>query len=65
MLAQLHFDSVHVLAFAGTLIVLYLAYFVIQYTRNELRIRSLGVRAPVLAKNPLTGESIPPDVYLL
>ncbi|KAK6859542.1 Cytochrome P450 52A13 [Apiospora arundinis] len=55
MLTQLHFDSVHVLAVTGTLTVLYLAYFLIQCTRNELRIRGLGVRAPVLAKNPLTG----------
>ncbi|KAK8008281.1 hypothetical protein PG991_010832 [Apiospora marii] len=55
MLAQLPFDSFHVLVFVGILTVPYLGLFLIQYTRYELRIRSLGVRAPVLAQNPLTG----------
>ncbi|KAK8071787.1 hypothetical protein PG996_005135 [Apiospora saccharicola] len=55
MLSQLPFDSAHVLVLVGISTVLYLALFLIQYTRYELRIRSLGVRAPVLAQNPLTG----------
>ncbi|KAK8122978.1 cytochrome P450 [Apiospora sp. TS-2023a] len=55
MLSQLPFDSAHVLVLVGVFTVLYLALFLIQYTRYELRIRSLGVRAPVLAQNPLTG----------
>ncbi|KAK8061957.1 cytochrome P450 [Apiospora phragmitis] len=57
MFAQLHFDSAHVLVLIAIATVLYLGLFIIQYTRYELRIRRLGVRAPVLAQNPWTGES--------
>ncbi|KAK8043510.1 cytochrome P450 52A1 [Apiospora rasikravindrae] len=55
MLGQVQLDSVHVLGFVGVFTILYLFYFIIQTTRNELRIRSKGVRAPVLAQNPWTG----------
>ncbi|KAK7962776.1 cytochrome P450 [Apiospora aurea] len=55
MLGQIQFDSVHLISLGGICAILYLFYFIIQTTRHELRIRRLGVRAPVLAQNPCTG----------
>lgn len=55
MLTQLSFT--HIVAIGALSLVGVLAYYVVQRTRHELRIRKIGgVRAPSLATNPLTGK---------
>ncbi|KAI2637248.1 cytochrome P450 monooxygenase CYP539B5 [Hypomontagnella submonticulosa] len=56
MLTQLSFT--HIVAIGALSLVGVLAYYVVQRTRHELRIRKIGgVRAPSLATNPLTATS--------
>lgn len=54
MLAQLSFA--HLAVACALSLACAFAYYVVQWTRHELRIRKIGgTRAPSLASNPLTG----------
>ncbi|KAI0125410.1 cytochrome P450 [Xylariales sp. AK1849] len=56
MLAQLNVTTAGLALASSVFVGFGLIYYLIQYTRHELRIRNLGgVRAPQLANNPITG----------
>ncbi|KAI1854332.1 hypothetical protein JX265_012501 [Neoarthrinium moseri] len=56
MLTQISLSAPNLALGTAVFLVLSVVYYLIQYTRHELRIRKTGgVRAPVLAGNPITG----------
>ncbi|KAH6646878.1 cytochrome P450 [Truncatella angustata] len=55
MLTQLHLTFTNLIVTFGVLLLLSVAYYYVQFTRHELRIRKIGgVRAPLLAGNPVS-----------
>lgn len=60
MLSQVTLSGTGAAIVSGVIVGLSLLYYVIQYTRHELRIRKIGgVRAPQLASNPIAGTCVP------
>ena len=57
MLTQINLTATNLALASAFVLVLSIAYYLVQYTRHELHIRRIGgVRAPILAGNPITGK---------